>query len=201
MSLGRCLLVQALTDQVLLNHIKHYARDLVDTEVQDSGGDTLLLRFIHRYIYSPPALGFLLDLGANLDARTRQGNTCLHLCFRKACRDLADFRYDDLHLLTSLGMLILAGADVRARNWAGESVSDTAQRIRQQDPTSQCDIGSFLVDAWLTVLRKCGFNPLEVMGGAALSHKVRFTNSYKEAHYDAMQIWVGRHQTSITASC
>ncbi|KAJ9614645.1 hypothetical protein H2200_002782 [Cladophialophora chaetospira] len=180
----------ALYNPVLLRYISHYARDLINTEERDSGGDTLLLRFIHRYIYNPRALQFLLDLGADVHARTLGGNTCLHLCLRKACRYLSDLRYDDLLLLPSLFMLIRAGADVSAVNWSGESVSYTAlATFKNEDDPETSDVGSFLMDAWLTVLKKCGYQPLEIMCDVALSHKVRFTAKYRQEHYEAMQKW------------
>jgi hypothetical protein len=173
-----------------LDHIKRYSHELIDTEAQDSGGDTLMLRFMHRFIYNPKALKFLLNLKPDMRARTSQGNTCLHLCFLKACRYASELRKDDLMLPAALTMLIRAGADIRARNWAGETVSDVALRIRQIDPWTQRDIGSFPVDAWMTVLRKLGYDPLEVMGSTALTHRVRFTEYYEEEHYEAMQKWV-----------
>ena len=178
-----------LTKQVLLNHIKYYARHLVDTECRDSNGDTMLLRFMHRLIYYPKALRFLLDLGADVRAQTSRGNSCLHVCFFKACRYSSDFRYDDLRLLSSLSMLIKAGADVCATNWKGVSVSHFAGRAWPRG-APQIDLGSFTMDAWLTVLRKCGYRPVDVMGDEALSHKVRFTEKYREQHFEAMQKWV-----------
>lgn len=173
----------------MLNHIKYYARDLINTEERDSGGDTLLLRFMHRYIYNLWALRFLLDLGANVYARTSRGNTCLHLCFIKACREVSDFRDDDLQLLPGLSMLISAGANVRALNWAGQSVSDLAAWEWPPEDRTHCDTGSFAMDAWLTVLRKLGFHLADVMYDAALRHKVRFTEKYREEHYEGMQKW------------
>lgn len=166
---------------------------------------------MHRYIYNPRALKFLLDLGANPHATTASGNTCLHSCFQKACRYNSDFRHDDLLLLPSLALLVGAGADVRAVNEAGETVSDTAQ----QDPHCgqrscgrrhfcgrhrhcnelRCGSGSFTLDTWVTVLKKLGYSPLDIMSEAALNHTVQFTDRYREEHYEAMQNWVSNCNT------
>jgi hypothetical protein len=92
-------------------------------------------------------------------------------------------------------MLISAGADVSAVNLAGQSVLDVARWRAEYDPGKHCVIGSFPVDAWLTVLEKCGHRAVDIVGSSALDHKLRFTSKYTQEHYRAMQEWVGGHDT------
>jgi hypothetical protein len=92
-----------------------------------------------------------LDLGADISARDYNGRTCLHVCLYNLGP------YEVIQQFRAVAFLVERGADPRARDKFGNSVSDYAPYRAVWDSVGR-NLGSFRGDLWDAVLQSCGYN-------------------------------------------
>ncbi|KAK9415363.1 hypothetical protein SUNI508_10553 [Seiridium unicorne] len=150
---------------------------------RDAHGSTPLLQILAGFGhgYFADAVSFLLRRGASVHDRDVYGRTCLHVALggaRGARRLQEEF--------TCLTALLNAGADVRATNYSGRSVSEVA--YTGPSVYFSEDHGGYFGDFWDAVLATCGYNPLDFRAGHP--RMARFTTAYTPEHF--RRLWDGR---------
>lgn len=96
---------------------------------------------------------FLLNRGANVRFVTSHGHTCLHLLLQLNMTSklhlVGSGLYSEDEFVSILMAMIAAGADVRAVNICGSSVSNYAWHYGNQQ-------------VWIQALAACGYNPWDI---------------------------------------
>ncbi|KAK0652665.1 hypothetical protein B0T16DRAFT_490474 [Cercophora newfieldiana] len=154
-------------------------REFAHIELADSHGRTPLLRICSWYsTYSVEAFSYLIDAGADINARDSTNATCLHLAIENAKRPHSDE-------LDVLCYLVHRGADVNAVTAEGMSVSDVAYNPSSTDIVYK--LGSYRGDLWDAVLARTGHNPAAAPNDR---QPKQFTASYIRADFEAL--WNGQ---------
>ncbi|KAI0902062.1 ankyrin [Annulohypoxylon nitens] len=128
------------------------------------------------------ALRTLFDLGADIHSRDEFSNTCLHICFTDHSWSPGADRQD----YEAIKFLIEMGADVRAINVDGKTVSDYAYYT---DWPSERNIGNYTGDLWDSVLQSCGYNIAEFRTEIH-RRQACYTDKYKREDFE--RLWQGR---------
>ncbi|KAI8691588.1 hypothetical protein NCS56_00151700 [Fusarium sp. Ph1] len=133
----------------------------------------------------------LLQLGANIQDRDEKGRTCLHICIGKAVWSRAQNLY--LHEFEAIGYLIQKGADPRAVDKHGRSVSDIAYTTRGGMEART----SYPGDLWDAVLHSCGYDISQFRSG--YRRRATYTTSdhaditgLRYDRHDFEELWKGR---------
>ncbi|KAI1213181.1 ankyrin [Annulohypoxylon truncatum] len=154
----------------------------INTFSNDYGQSPLLIH-CHEENYDKETLRTMLDLGADIHARDRELNTCLHVCFNSQLIVL----YRDLRQFEAIKYLIQMGADVRAVNKFGFTVSDYAYRRNQRVGTF--NDGKVTGDLWDSALQSCGYDVAEFRT-EKYCRRAQYTEDYKREDFE--QLWQGR---------
>ncbi|KAK6082095.1 ankyrin repeat protein [Seiridium cupressi] len=170
--------------QVLIDHGDAFC----NIRSRDAHGLTPLLQMLggFDYGYVADVVSFLLRRGASVHDRDVFGRTCLH-----AALEGARGAYRLQEEFTCLTALINAGADVRATDNKGCSVSEIAYTTRScvnLDVDEDDMYGGYLGDFWDAVLATCGYNPLDFRTDHP--RMADFTTIYTPEHF--RQLWEGR---------
>jgi ankyrin repeat protein len=134
-------------------------------------------------------LAYLLDKGCNIKDRSRNGSNCLQVIFSCPWLHISGVE----NWIEVLIFLVRRGADVRARNNLGWSVSDMAyapvcdQSACYNRSTSR-RYGSYRGDMWDVVLVACGYSLGEFR--ASWPRKVTLDFEYSREHFE--KLWHGR---------
>lgn len=119
-------------------------------------GQTPLLHLCASGYSTKENLELLIRRGAKVDERDEFGSTCLHHCLASLVpRNWKTLRPEIL-------FLVQQGADPRAMNAAGLSVSDFAN---QQNTEGRVAFGGARGDVWDSVLAECGYDLREFRRG------------------------------------
>lgn len=113
--------------------------------------------------YSKEMFSLLCERGANVLAKDFEGDTCLHLCLNFAATQVGQGSGNSPDVereRDALIYLVSQGADVKATNLWGRTVSDIVYSFLPQDRL----VGSYRRDLWDAVLVICGYDALEVRG-------------------------------------
>lgn len=129
--------------------------------------------------YTRHAFTYLVNRGANVNARDNTGATCLHLAIENAKRPLSGE-------LETLAYLLDQGADVHATTAQGMSVSEVAYTTSSTDVVYK--LGSYRGDLWDAVLAGAGYDVVEFRRGWPREEK--FTARYTSSHF--RELWEGR---------
>lgn len=141
--------------------------------------------------YDEETLREILDSGADINARDRSFNNCLHICFKRPFVSLREFKrlYGSLIKppgYAALKFLIEKGVHVRAINSSGKTVSDYAY----SPPLDyRRDFGSCSGDVWDSALHSCGYDIAEFRTEGH-TRKAHYTNRYKREDFE--RLWQGR---------
>ncbi|KAF4975089.1 hypothetical protein FZEAL_8090 [Fusarium zealandicum] len=103
--------------------------------------------------YTHESFQCFIELGANIHDRDYVGRTCLHICLARARRPQTQQE------IKAIEYLVRRGADPRATDMSGKSVSEIAYTTRLRGPVS------YVGDLWDAVLHRCGFNISEFRPG------------------------------------
>lgn len=108
-------------------------------------------------------VSLVLSRGADVKARDRRGNTCLHLALGRITKNELDWernthRFDNV--IHSLKLMIRAGADVYAENDNGQTATQVVTPYNCRSPVTRC---------WEIALAKCGFDVREVFEQSDIS--------------------------------
>ncbi|OTA60082.1 ankyrin [Hypoxylon sp. EC38] len=128
----------------------------------------------------------LLDLGADIHARDPDRRTCLHILLQ-GLNIPPVHRYRETDILDNfevLQFLVEMGADVRATDRHGTSVSDCAYGEKGTE-----DLGSYAGDLWDSVLHSCGY---EITDFRTLKYprKAKYNSRYGRDDFEVL--WRGR---------
>lgn len=129
--------------------------------------------------YTRHAFTYLVNRGANVNARDDTGATCLHLAIENAKRPQSGE-------LEALAYLLDQGADVHATTAQGMSVSEVAYTTSSTDVVYK--LGSYRGDLWDAVLAGAGYDVVEFRRGWPREEK--FTSRYTSSHL--RELWMGR---------
>ncbi|KAI0551201.1 ankyrin [Xylaria curta] len=131
--------------------------------------------------FSEEKFSFLLNRGANIEARDPRGRTCLHICLSNLQPSHQQEQYDAIKLL------IKKGADVDARDNDGRTVHETAYVQGHGDRGMH--IGSLAGDLWDSVLKACGYD-IPKFRQEYQRRAVYFDYWYTRQNF--MNLWKGR---------
>ena len=163
----------------ILDMLLDLGREFAHIELADSYGRTPLLRICSWYsTYSVEAFSYLIDAGADINARDGTGATCLHLAIENAKRPLGDE-------FEAISYLVRRGADVNAMTTEGMSVSEVAYTPSSTDIVYK--LGSYRGDLWDAVLARTDHDPVPLPHDR---HHKQFTACYTRADFEAL--WSGQ---------
>ncbi len=148
---------------------------------RDTGGRTPFLSACCGQEYSKQVFSFLLDRGANVSDLDSACRSCLHLCLKTAG---GSDRIEKQ--LEALICLIERGADVWARDHAGQSVSHVVYSL----DFFSYSFGSYRRDLWDLVLTASGYDVLKVLGNFRRVGWYPKTEHYSRTHF--RRLWEGR---------
>ena len=157
------------------------------SELRDSYGRSSFLRAFRSGFVGTQELWqvatLLLNTGCNILDVDNQGATCLHFFF-----EVLDYK-DPCIQVDFLRLLIRKGADVRARNHYGISVSDVAYGIEWPlGYSTGSQIAAYRGDLWDSVLSFCGYDISEFR---AMSPRLaRYGSWYSREDFD--RLWKDR---------
>lgn len=126
----------------------------IETELDDAGLTPLLSLCAHSSTYIDK-IQFLLNRGADVHARDKNGKSCLHLI------DIGGVHQTEKREIISF--LIDSGADIFARDFDDVSVSEA--RYSPDSRSSMGSTGSSNGDIWDNVLARRGYNIAEFRKG------------------------------------
>jgi len=124
-------------------------------------------------------IALFLRNGSNINERDNEGRNCLHILLSGHVR--APSVEDRKRPLT---FLVAQGADVRARNKCGQSVSEIAYK----KSCSEAPVGSYRGDLWDSVLDACGYDISEFR--STFRRKASYTSKYTREDFE--RLWEGR---------
>lgn len=143
----------------------------LDTDVRLENGRTVLLDYVfNHHRKNPQVIAMLLEKGADVHARDRDGNTCLHLYFKRLEQDMPSYNRD------CLLSLIRSGADISAKNNLGWTVAETVG-------CGHLSRG-YATDLWNTTLSHCGYDSADLR--VSIPDKSRISWSYTALYYAAL---------------
>lgn len=127
-------------------------------------------------------LSLLLRNGSSIDDRDDRGFNCLHVLFGDWCK-----RPFEENRQLALIFLVSQGADVRARDNRGLSVSDLAYR---KSCVEAPGLGSYRGDLWDSVLAACGYDIREFRSAGRYVRRGSYTDWYTRQDFE--RLWEGR---------
>lgn len=166
-----------------LRSIMDLGASFIDVK-QPYGGDYLLFKLAGNYSkgYTPQKFELLLNRGFSIYDRNDQGETCLHICLRRAKFCMFSNEKE------SLILLVRKGADVLAVDYSGMSISDVAYNAIYRD--EEFDLGAYRGDLWDSVLSECGHDISEMRKDyPRIPH---YTSKYTRECFE--RLWLDREE-------
>ncbi|QKX58645.1 uncharacterized protein TRUGW13939_05772 [Talaromyces rugulosus] len=128
----------------------------------------------------------MLRAGANINIRNADGLTCLHICLQSSGTGLrATLWQRPITEYETLKFLVESGADPRAVNFSGMTVSDVAYTT-----SGRGFCGSYPGDLWDCVLQSCDYNIKEFR--SIYRRKAKYTRFYTREVFE--NLWQGREE-------
>ncbi|KAI3327331.1 ankyrin [Xylariaceae sp. AK1471] len=170
--------IQLVWGSGLTDHFTHI------NDILDGYGRTPLLHMCENYGsgFTAEMFSQLLDLGADIDYRDPDGQSCLHECVKNVNHH--GFRRQ----VAAIHLLIEKGADPHACDDDGFSVSEAAYLRDAHISEYRYDYGSLAGDLWDSVLQACGYALAKFRRN--YQRRGKYTWSYTREDFESL--WLGR---------